>query len=237
MSAFSRDRLKAVSKKLQKKLNTRRYRAELEELARALEASHQALASKLDAVTTEASGLWTVRRQLEEKCRYLSDEVSKEKARNEKITRLVWHLKTRTEALEATLKTLGKKSRARPVQRHPNDMPAVQTYLVEASGLFDSEFYLANNPDVRGAKCDPATHYTTAGGREGRAASVAFNSRSYLENNPDVTAAGINPLVHFILHGVLEDREFEGKPPILRLSELAQLPQREQGDLGSTREA
>lgn len=41
--------------------------------------------------------------------------------------------------------------------------------LLEALGLFDSEWYLTTNPDVKDAGSDAASHYVKDGYREGRA--------------------------------------------------------------------
>jgi glycosyltransferase involved in cell wall biosynthesis/ubiquinone/menaquinone biosynthesis C-methylase UbiE len=80
--------------------------------------------------------------------------------------------------------------------------------LVEASGLFDPEWYIAQYPDIAGA--DPLTHYLDHGGREGRAAGPDFDSAYYLGRYHDVAAARINPLVHYIRVGAREGREITG---------------------------
>lgn len=79
--------------------------------------------------------------------------------------------------------------------------------LIVGSRLFDREWYLEQNPDIRIAKIDPAVHYLIHGAYEGRQPSEFFDSTYYLLNNPDVAAAGINPLVHYIRHGAREGRQ------------------------------
>ena|GEM_PF-2838791 len=77
---------------------------------------------------------------------------------------------------------------------------------IEASRLFDREWYLEQNPDVNAAGMDPILHYIEFGASEGRDPSPSFSTYTYLLANPDVLAAGVNPLLHFILHGAKEGR-------------------------------
>src|SRR5207237_1500128 len=80
-------------------------------------------------------------------------------------------------------------------------------YLVEASGLFDREFYLNSNPDVASAGLNPLLHFLTCGFREGRSPHPLFDTRFYLLSNPDVAVAGENPLLHYLLRGPVELRD------------------------------
>ena len=80
--------------------------------------------------------------------------------------------------------------------------------LIKKSNLFDSEYYLANNEDVKNAKVDPVKHYLQFGWKEGRNPSSEFNSNEYLNKRPDVQIAGVCPLVHFIKFGKNEDLSF-----------------------------
>lgn len=78
--------------------------------------------------------------------------------------------------------------------------------LVLTSGLFDPEFYLAENPDVRSCGFDPLDHFLMHGAAEGRDPHPLFSIRFYRDNNPDVARSGVNPLVHFLQHGWRERR-------------------------------
>jgi GT2 family glycosyltransferase/glycosyltransferase involved in cell wall biosynthesis len=112
------------------------------------------------------------------------------------------------------------------------------------SPLFDAEFYLQRNPDLAAAGADPALHYLTLGGREGRDPSAWFSSTGYLEANPDVAASPVNPLVHYLRAGPAEKREVvrdwsvpghgerDGKHSAYPLSELA--PRDEPSGFGHT---
>lgn len=78
--------------------------------------------------------------------------------------------------------------------------------IVVPSGLFDSEWYLARNPDVRTKGADPVRHYLVHGWREGRDPHPQFSTSGYLDRYLDVRMAGSNPLVHYLLHGRAEGR-------------------------------
>lgn len=77
---------------------------------------------------------------------------------------------------------------------------------VQASGLFDAEWYLSQHPDVAAAKVDPLTHYMKRGWREGRRPGPAFDGQRYLALYPDIASANINPLLHYVRHGKQERR-------------------------------
>ena len=70
-------------------------------------------------------------------------------------------------------------------------------------GLFDVEYYLAQNQDVSEAGVDPVLHYLHQGYREGRDPSPEFSTdyyrRKYLDGSRDV-----NPLVHYFEVGRAE---------------------------------
>jgi FkbM family methyltransferase len=74
--------------------------------------------------------------------------------------------------------------------------------------LFDSDWYLKQNPDAAAAGYNPLVHYIRHGAAERRNPHPCFDSSWYLENNPDVAAAGVEPLAHFLHHGWREGRSF-----------------------------
>ncbi|MGZ8157385.1 MAG: glycosyltransferase, partial [Methylobacter sp.] len=74
------------------------------------------------------------------------------------------------------------------------------------NSLFDSRWYLEQNPDVAAVGINPLVHYLTAGAVEGRNPNPLFDSRWYLEQNPDVAVMGINPLAHYLSEGAAEGR-------------------------------
>ena len=70
--------------------------------------------------------------------------------------------------------------------------------LIKKSGLFDSEYYLSKNEDVKKAKIDPIKHYLKFGWKEGRNPSAKFNGNEYLNKIPQVKLTGICPLIHYL---------------------------------------
>lgn len=95
------------------------------------------------------------------------------------------------------------------------------------SGLFDSDYYLRTNPDVRNAGADPLLHYLRFGGIEGRNPSEAFDARAYLDQNKDVKQTGMNPLLHYIQFGKQEGRKIQavGQQEQLETSALSKVSQ------------
>jgi hypothetical protein len=91
--------------------------------------------------------------------------------------------------------------------------------LIRDSDLFDADYYLSRNPDVRNAGMDTARHYLHFGWKERRDASAGFSTSQYLRDNPDVARAGVNPLVHYLRHGFRE-----GRPISPRTRALAATP-------------
>ncbi len=76
--------------------------------------------------------------------------------------------------------------------------------LIKKSGLFDSEYYLSQNEDVKKAKMNPIKHYLKFGWKEGRNPSAEFDGNKYLNKRPDVRVADLCPLVHYIKIGKKE---------------------------------
>jgi len=74
--------------------------------------------------------------------------------------------------------------------------------------LFDHNYYLDRNPDVRKqASIEPMMHYLLQGGFESRNPHPLFDSSFYLKNNPNAARQKINPLIHFLTEGVLKGRD------------------------------
>jgi septal ring factor EnvC (AmiA/AmiB activator)/glycosyltransferase involved in cell wall biosynthesis len=76
--------------------------------------------------------------------------------------------------------------------------------LIAASGLFDSDWYLEQYPDVRASGIDPLVHYLDYGANEDRDPNPLFDSDWYLDRYPAVRAAATNPLVHYLRYGRAE---------------------------------
>ena len=69
---------------------------------------------------------------------------------------------------------------------------------------FNTNYYLAQNPDVARAGVDPLAHYEAYGYQEGRNPSAQFSDAKYLAAYADARAAGIDPLLHFLTIGQAE---------------------------------
>lgn len=73
--------------------------------------------------------------------------------------------------------------------------------IIEISGLFDSEFYLSDNKDVKNANLDPLNHYLKYGYKEViRCPNKYFCSsfyKHYYLNSMDL----FNPFTHYLLYG------------------------------------
>ena len=80
------------------------------------------------------------------------------------------------------------------------------TKLLEATPLFDTNFYRQSDPALAASKIDPLRHYFFHGASEGRNPSPYFFTSWYLAEYPDVASSGINPLFHFLMYGAHEGR-------------------------------
>src|SRR5262249_18857423 len=67
--------------------------------------------------------------------------------------------------------------------------------------LFDTAFYLAQNPDVAASGENPLGHYLRAGAAARRDPHPLSDTAFYLAQKPHVAALGVNPLVHFVAEG------------------------------------
>ena len=96
--------------------------------------------------------------------------------------------------------------RAEPVDGYAAEAREEDAELVRASGLFDPEWYVLQNPTVADSGLDPVLHYLFFGWRRGLSPSPDFNARRYEEANPDVVEATLNPLMHYLRRGRVEGR-------------------------------
>jgi Ca2+-binding RTX toxin-like protein len=79
--------------------------------------------------------------------------------------------------------------------------------LDDGNALFDTAFYLSQNPDVFQAGVNALAHFNTVGFDEGRDPNAFFDTSGYLAVNTDVAASGVNPLDHFHQFGWKEGRD------------------------------
>jgi len=86
--------------------------------------------------------------------------------------------------------------------RYHHSYKAIQT-----SGLFDRDFYLKKQIDLRHANVDLLFHYIRFGAREGRNPHPLFDSVYYLRQHPSLRASDTNPLMHYLEKGAGEGRD------------------------------
>ncbi|MEM8832505.1 MAG: DUF4347 domain-containing protein [Cyanobacteria bacterium P01_G01_bin.19] len=80
--------------------------------------------------------------------------------------------------------------------------------------LFDVDYYLSNNTDVRDNGAEPLKHYTTIGFAEAnpnRDPHPLFDTSYYNENNTDVVDFNKSPLSHYVENGFKEN--FDNRDP------------------------
>ncbi|MBB3230161.1 hypothetical protein [Halomonas stenophila] len=90
--------------------------------------------------------------------------------------------------------------------KHPQ---AKQRAEVLRSGYFNTEWYLANHPELQQdpkALRDPLKHFMVQGARQGLSPGPGFHTAWYLDEYEDVRDSGINPLLHYLRHGRHEER-------------------------------
>src|SRR3977135_3642318 len=68
---------------------------------------------------------------------------------------------------------------------------------IAASNLFDRDWYLNQNPDVRATGPAPIDAYLRAASGDGRNPNPLFDRTWYLTQYPDVRSAGLDPLIHY----------------------------------------
>ncbi len=104
------------------------------------------------------------------------------------------------------------------------DLLTINKMIIEASGLFNYEFYRSKYSDILAEDIDPLTHFILFGAKERRDPNNNFNTGYYLSQYPDVQNSGINPLVHYILAGQTQGWETQGKSIGMGKMEFLHLP-------------
>lgn len=75
------------------------------------------------------------------------------------------------------------------------------------SPLFDSQFYLKQNPDVAASGVPAFWHLLTRGIKENRQPNWFFEREFYLNTYPDLKGSKQGPLKHFVVSGMKEGRK------------------------------
>jgi hypothetical protein len=88
---------------------------------------------------------------------------------------------------------------------------------------FDQAWYLAQNPDVAGARLAPLVHFLALGADEGRAPALLFDETWYrLRNGEELAATGLTGLEHYVRVGAV--RGLDPHPLFDVAHYLAQVP-------------
>lgn len=87
--------------------------------------------------------------------------------------------------------------------------------LIEQSGLFDSEWYLQEYPDVVILEMEPIAHYLQYGAILERRPACFMDTNQYMEANLDIK--GQNPFLHYIKNGIAENRSLGNKGDYVQL--------------------
>ncbi|MEA2727984.1 MAG: hypothetical protein QOF70_2459 [Acetobacteraceae bacterium] len=69
------------------------------------------------------------------------------------------------------------------------------------AGFFDSDWYLARNPDILAGDLEPLRHFIRHGIAERRDPNRFFDGAWYSQRYPDVNASGEHPLLHYLQTG------------------------------------
>jgi hypothetical protein len=76
-----------------------------------------------------------------------------------------------------------------------------------ATPLFERDWYLERNPDVRRTGFDPFLHFIASGGRDGRSPAPLFDAAWYHRKNADARDCGLEPFAHYLAIGAAGGRK------------------------------
>lgn len=106
----------------------------------------------------------------------------------------------------------GEDAAASPPLPDEAERARIDAALLGATGAFDRDYYLANNPDVERAGADPLLHFCRHGWKELRNPAPDFDVWWYWMTHLDPTVEAINPRVHQVLFS--RARALPGRPGI-----------------------
>lgn len=78
---------------------------------------------------------------------------------------------------------------------------------IRNSGIFDSEWYRKEVPEIDQINIDPVVHFILCGAKQRWSPSCIFNTDFYLEAYPDVNPKSVNPLLHYLNCGLFQARK------------------------------
>ena len=186
--------------------------------AESTEAEHRRLIGTIEAVRTEGAPLRQaltdeVESKTEQLRVLLAEAAAVRRERDEFMRLTVGYSTSPVARLHRGWRRLAVRhpTLIRPLSRTIRGLSLVLTLQVprgrDAPALFDRDWYLEQNPDVRVAGGDPYDHYRKHNVEQGRNPNPYFDVKWYIEHNPDVTATGMDPLDHYSRYGWLEGRD------------------------------
>ncbi|MEN7538105.1 hypothetical protein ABDJ38_13055 [Aurantiacibacter sp. DGU5] len=116
------------------------------------------------------------------------------------------HILNMLKNAHSQLHTALSKLRTSPDRRRATKKVSMDVGLIEASGLFDTEWYLEMYPDVAESGMAPIRHLVLHGAYELRDPGPNFSAFKYHKTYPDVTEAGVPAILHYLRHGKAEGR-------------------------------
>ncbi|MGM0767994.1 MAG: glycosyltransferase [Pseudomonadota bacterium] len=100
-----------------------------------------------------------------------------------------------------------------------------QKALLQQLRLFNAEWYLATNEDVRASGADPWQHFLDYGLQEGRQPGPGFDPEQYLSANPDLRESDALPLAHYLRAGHREGRPLTPEERAFRQQSASRWPE------------
>lgn len=158
------------------------------------------------------------------KLKIITSEIEKNNEKIAKLNACIDQYKNHLEEMGRELEYLNKPNRSffqKFISKYPslyilfniNKTGFRNTYIylkglqkIKKYDLFDIDYYLKNNSDVKFSGMDPLLHYMYHGYHEGRNPNSKFSGDNYLKKYPDVKKSKLNPLVHYCLYGIKERR-------------------------------
>lgn len=94
---------------------------------------------------------------------------------------------------------------------------------LDPNRLFDSRWYLEQNPDVASQGLNPLVHFIASAPKESRNPHPLFDIRHYRANNLEAADSGLNPLLHYLTAGTGNPHVlFDGKRYLAQNPDIAE---------------
>ena len=90
------------------------------------------------------------------------------------------------------------------LNKNPNLLFAINK--IKELDLFDNDYYLENNKEIKQSNVDPLIHYLSIGHKEHKNPSEKFDNDYYLNKNLDLKHKNMNPLIHYVLYGISQNK-------------------------------